>query len=217
MVKVKDTLTRKKIARAERHAALKARPCKHCGKPIGTIDKRQVVCSKECGFRSRTLQRVTVQCVVCCKPVIRTASHAKQFKAACCSDECQQIWAGRCGKGKKTGMARKARKRWKLAFGFARKKNNSVSFQWWKLCNQEFIYDNKLDQWDRKCGAASTLLGQRAVLHKQERFELCNTSWSAAAIQQFRELKSRTIRRSGNRWNAKFASVARNIKHRLVS
>lgn len=48
MVKVKDTLAPKQIARAEKHEELRNRPCKHCGKPIGTIDPRQVKCGLNC-------------------------------------------------------------------------------------------------------------------------------------------------------------------------
>lgn len=95
------------------------RPCKTCGKPIGSKDKRQVVCSKRCGHDGRSQGKVLIECAVCGKQVERYARQASKFKVACCSLECQRQHALNENHSSKTRKdwsksQVKARKDWRI-------------------------------------------------------------------------------------------------------
>jgi hypothetical protein len=87
------------------------RPCKTCGKPIGTKDKRQIACSKDCGHKGRTLEKTVVECSVCGKSILRYMKSLEIRSKFACSAECQRVVAGRAGKDWVAGSA-KAKKRW---------------------------------------------------------------------------------------------------------
>lgn len=92
------------------------RPCKTCGKPIDSKDKRQVVCSKRCGHDGRSQGKVLIECAVCGKQVERYTRHASKFKVACCSLGCQRQHALNENRGGKKRdwdkSSAKARKEW---------------------------------------------------------------------------------------------------------
>jgi len=149
-----------------RNAELKKRPCKYCGKPIGTIDSRQVVCSRECGFKSRTLQRLVVNCLVCNSPVTRTSSHLKTYKGACCSLECQRQRALKERHSSQFievdwhGKSLKAKRKWK-ALDTRKRKANSTAYKYWLKCNIPDEVD--LGDWERRCNTTAMCLKERFV------------------------------------------------------
>ena len=100
-------------------AAMLLRPCKVCGKAIGTNDKRQVVCSKECGHKGRTQEKVELSCCNCGKKVERYKSRLEFRSVFACSLECQRQYAlienhSTAGKTDWIKKSTEAKKRWKV-------------------------------------------------------------------------------------------------------
>ena len=96
-----------------------AKPCKVCGKAIGTNDKRQVVCSKECGHKGRTQQKVELPCCNCGKKIERYKSRLEFRSVFACSLECQRQYAlienhSTAGKTDWIKKSAEAKKRWNV-------------------------------------------------------------------------------------------------------
>ncbi len=72
---------------------LLAKPCKVCGKAIGTNDKRQVVCSRNCAFQNLRKGRIEVKCCNCGKSVFRYEAALKIRSVFSCSLKCQRQYA----------------------------------------------------------------------------------------------------------------------------
>lgn len=85
---------RKDKAMAKRQSILN-RPCKTCGKPVSTMDKRQITCSKKCGWAGNYRKREKVACKNCGKIVVRKADYVSQVKWITCGDECQRVISGK--------------------------------------------------------------------------------------------------------------------------
>lgn len=119
-----------KNARKAFFNALRARPCVQCGKPLNSTDRRKIACSNECGYRNRHKEKIEVPCLVCGKHVVRYKHDMEKFSGACCSDACQQKWAGRRNGHKRhwESKSRRAKSRWKRASTLGRKRSNP----WWK-------------------------------------------------------------------------------------
>jgi len=102
-------------------SAVASRPCKVCGKAIGTGNKRQVVCSKECGHKGRIQEKVELSCCNCGKKVERYKSRLKFRSVFACSLECQRQYALEDNRGKPHGeidwlkKSAETRQRWKAS------------------------------------------------------------------------------------------------------
>ena len=112
-------------------AAMLLRPCKVCGKAIGTNDKRQVVCSKECGHKGRTQEKVELSCCNCGKKVERYKSRLKFRSVFACSLECQRQYAlvenhSTASKVDWLKKSAEAKERWKKAKSRERRLKNEL-------------------------------------------------------------------------------------------
>lgn len=184
------------------------RPCKVCGKPMRSKDKRQVTCSLECGHAGRIKPTVELGCSVCGKTVTRYASALEKRDQFACSPECQRVIAGRAGKDLKKASER-AKTKWYRGRSLQRRRAN----KWWaRCCDQSsmLLDKNDDDRWIRRCRSAATQLRYRShetVKHKQK--ELPET-WQEAIIKAFVMKKQQPP----EIWSKKCASVASNLKLR---
>jgi predicted nucleic acid-binding Zn ribbon protein len=130
--------------------ALLNRPCKVCGEPIGTTEKRQVVCSLECGHNGRKKQRAVFKCTVCGNAVTRYANHLERYNSVACSKKCQKVLAGKAGKDH--GRAsEKAKTKWHKERTKSRKAANEWHRRISSWINQTHKHVPK--SWDNKLAA----------------------------------------------------------------
>lgn len=106
-------------AKKKEAAALPSRLCKTCGRPIGTKDRRQVVCSKDCASQRLKKKKAVVACCICGKMVERYRKALETRDKFACSNRCQKVWAGLRGAGR---LARVGSREWQSAQDKARKK-----------------------------------------------------------------------------------------------
>lgn len=147
-----------RLRRESRHRHLLTRLCKNCGNPIGTLDPRQTVCSKQCGYEIRTLERVSSQCIVCGETVERYRSQAEKHKGVCCSLECQRKHALEINRGPggfpETDWIRrslKAKARWHRHRSRNRRNANKWFCQIARRMQRKYAVLDK-DTWEYKIG-----------------------------------------------------------------
>ena len=196
---------------------LSTRPCKICGRPLKTSDKRKVVCSVECGYESMRKPKVCVDCCICGKQIKRYQSQVAKRDNFCCSLECQRKHSLVENRGAPEKDWRKhsteARKKWKKQQSGRRAQAN----KWWQACvkNNSKFFVSSLLGWQSKCMTASATLNQRAVVRREQEWKLSCLSWNATIKRHRNIAKMRMARIELPNWERKCCSVARNIKHRL--
>lgn len=123
-----------------------AKQCKTCGIQFETPDKRQLVCSRECGHKGRSKGKKIYRCCVCDKQVDRYVRQQEKQKFVACSVACQKVIAGRAGKDTVRASIH-AKTRWYKKRSAERRSAN----KWWKLCCSGFM-SNKTqeDEWRRE-------------------------------------------------------------------
>lgn len=219
---IKQAIVEKRNEKERARQALLNRPCRHCGKPINTLDRRQV----KCGLRCPVFTKVKVQCVICGRQVERYPSHLIDHNGACCSNKCQQIWAGRCGRGRVLTKdwqerSRKAKLIWRRAYSFKRRRRRSIDYQWWLLAKQEHLrvvaWPKSLDAWDRKCHTAIVGFRYRELRHKERKKRCSRESWSSSFAKAIPSLKSKIAARLKTGWDARCNSACSAIGKRMRS
>ena len=212
MVTQQNTLTPKQIAMAQRHATLRARPCRDCGRPVNTLDKRQVKCGLRCPAFEAGNKLVDVACCVCKKVVKKLSSQVRQFN--CCSLKCQRVWAGKCG-ADWSSKSKEARVRFRRQSSDMRK--GSVRHNWWRRCKDQagLLGQAEKSQWERKCTTAAMTLKKRIIGNKPTPCVKL-TTWNLTFQTAMQLLKSRQSARSRTGWDARCTSAARGIKNRIL-
>jgi len=198
-------------------AAMLLRPCKVCGKAIGKNDKRQVVCSKECGHKGRTQEKVELSCCNCGKKVERYKSRLEFRSVFACSLECQRQYALEDNRGKRQSdwlkRSAEAKQKWKRARSRERRKRNK-----WIAASRKGFKSLKErsaeDEWGRRCNAAISALSTRIFFKQSKRIFQCSTNWDLTISIQLPALQAKLARSEMTEWENKFCSVARNIKNR---
>lgn len=196
---------------------LLAKPCKVCGKEIGSKDKRQVVCSRACAFRNLRKDRIEVKCCNCGKSVFRYPHALKVRSVFSCSLECQRQYAlvenHSSGIIDRLGKSAEAKQKWKRASSRDRGNQN----RWWVICRAGNIAKRTRsdDPWKRKFRSSLSTLNQRAVVRKEVKWSLKYLAWESVVQSQYLAAIARGKRLAASEWLKKCDSVARNIKHRL--
>lgn len=213
MVTVKDISTPKQIARQKLHAELKNRPCKTCGKPIGKIDKRQVVCSTQCGHAGRSLGKLVVPCNFCGKLVERYKRQYDKFGVASCSLECQRRWALDENRGRKAVdwevRSKKAKEVWK-ASSARQRKQRSFGHRFWLLC--KIPAETSPEEWERRCRNSSAILKERFIGDIRTGRFIKN--WKECLRTNIRRLKNECIIDDRKGWEWKVNSIASGLRKR---
>ena len=190
---------------------LRNRPCKTCGKPIGTNDKRQVVCSRDCGHKGRTKEKVELPCCNCGKKVERYKSQLEFRSVFACSAECQRVMAGRAGKDW-IASSHKAKERWKRHWSNERRKSNKwIAY----LAKARPALMSEKTGWERRCISAANTVDERAACRPEDCFQLAYIQWDEVVEVQFKYAVQRAARWQMSVWERKCSSVARNIKNRF--
>ena len=184
------------------------RNCKTCGCDFVSKDKRQVVCSKECGHKGRVKGKVTCFCSVCGKQAERYAQQLARYKFVACSVACQKVIAGRAGKDVVKASMR-AKKRWCKKRSAERRAAN----HWVKLCDSQLAQLNQVLQagqvWERRCHAAIVSLRKRTKPECGKSSRVIET-WEDAIQKAYSEKRScpQSI------WGKKCSSIVLNLKRR---
>ncbi len=149
----------RKLETQEKHK----KQCKGCGVAFSARDR--TFCSDECR-RKDVDNKLVYSCAQCGKSVRkRTVSTAKfQF----CDKQCQDAFQGSGGYYRSrivySWMDRsKVAKRKYKSESSKRRKMQSESFQWWRLCKAEMrrTKHQKKDEWDSRCSNALSALKAR--------------------------------------------------------
>ena len=203
MVKDDSTQTPAAIAREIRHKSLRNRPCKACGRPINSLDKRQVKCGLRCpGFRT------VVTCCVCGKDVERYSKAARENN--CCSLECQREHALENNRGKAKPDWHKRSLRAKEKYRNERRKlraSNSVSRRFFVIANRGIQEKQEKSDWERKCATAYSMMNRRLALSYIRNIK--QTTFGEVA-SRFDVTCGRYSRL--NTWEKKCYSTAKNMK-----
>lgn len=197
---IKQALIDKQTAREKARQALLDRPCKHCGKPINTLDKRQVKCGLHCSGTKKV-----VTCDVCGKPVEKYKSQIGKFRINCCSDDCQRVWAGKCGKDWEQASI-KARKRWTRERRKQRRKNNK-----WLCSIARKLSCSTIENKDWKY-RIRTRLSSANGRKRKGRNRHCKPSGSVLAAIRRIESKRKYFELSA--WQKKIGNKLSNVAHR---
>lgn len=137
--------------------ALLLRPCKVCGKAIGSNDHRKVVCSRACAFQNLRKDRIEVKCCNCGKPVFRYPHALKVRSVFSCSFECQRQYA--LFENRSSGVidwikkSAEAKQKWKRASSRERRlKDKLFAAVAKKLCKvRPLVIDT--DSWEYRVGS----------------------------------------------------------------
>lgn len=187
-----------------------AKQCKTCGINFKTADKRQVVCSRECGHRGRRKNRVSVTCGVCGKIVERYEAETLKRTSFACGKQCQVRMAARAGKDIVKASLR-AKRKWYTKRSAERRKANG----WVRLCSCQLEKLNSglkaEDVWKRRCQAAMVSLGKRAKAGCGKKQREIST-WGDAIEKAYSE--KRTC--SQSKWSKKCSSIVLNLKRRQL-
>lgn len=201
---------------------LLARPCKQCGKPLNSIDTRKITCSNECGYRNRLKEKIDVPCLICGKIVTRYKHAMEKFSGACCSIECQRQWSmlERKSKGRKPNWHTRSQNAKRLYKSKSRliRRGQSKGLLWWRKCKQaasdiESVFIRT--DWDVKFNSAAVCLRTRSLRHKRRFKKKCKANWNLTFLSAMDLLRSKTAARLRTGWDAKFNSVASNIRKRM--
>jgi len=209
----------KSVRRDSKRNELLSRQCRVCGKAIGTTDKRQVVCTFECGHKGRKRERAVFECSVCGNAVTRYADHLDTFNAVACSHECQKVIAGRAGKDHEKAAvkaAEKTRRKWYKE----RSKSRKAANEWIRTCGEQANKLNssnaELDEWQVRCNNAVTALSLRE-------YDIATVGTNTTVIETeeldtWEQSISRAFSMRGQKppktWSKKCSSIAANLKLR---
>jgi hypothetical protein len=198
-------------------AAMLLRPCKVCGKAIGTNDKRQVVCSRNCAFQNLRKGRIEVKCCNCGKSVFRYEAALKIRSVFSCSLKCQRQYAlvknhSTASKVDWLSKSADAKARWRRLHSKNRLRKNKWIFVIRKWQKNK---DQTRDPWADKCKSASALLKERAFYRPENVFCLESPQWNEIVLVQVKLVKLKGERCTMSEWKKKSDSVARNIKNRF--
>lgn len=203
--------------RQEVRQALENRQCKVCGKSLKTRDKRQTVCSAECGHKGRKRATKTIPCVICGK----TLERYETTKTAACSKQCQRIWAAkqcnikkqqRRDPGVEHRQLEKVKQRWYRNRSRERRNAN----QWFRLCVRESGKPalSQQPEWERRCANAVVCLSMRCMpISKTSREDVCN-NWQSLINTQVTRLKAKTKQSSWGPWERKVLNAISSLAKR---
>ena len=202
MVKVKDTRSQAAITRELRHKELLNRPCKQCGKPINSLDKRQVKCGLNCpGFKAIS------SCCVCGKIIERYARAIRENN--CCSLECQRRWSLEKNRGRRKPTRQslaKIKAQWHSKNRSERSRHSSGR-KFWAIASRGVIEERQSSDWERKCRTASVSIGQRLTLGFAKKRKATTFEQVVARFDVSGGRYSRL-----NTWEKKCYSTAKNLK-----
>ncbi len=193
--------------------ALKNRPCKVCGKPLNTMDKRQVVCSKECGHKGRSRTTKIMSCVICGNPLRRYDTTTN----AACSITCQRTWAA--SQQHMDGQDRRwkqhvsqVKQRWYRDRSQERRNAN----QWVQICvtQRNSVSAAKQTEWKKRCNAAVVCLVSRCepMIHVTRR-EKCS-KWSGLIAGQMKQMIATIRKNSRDPWDRKVLNAVSSLAKR---
>lgn len=203
--------------RQEARQALENRPCNVCGKSLKTRDKRQIVCSAECGHKGRRRATKTIPCIICAQ----TLKRYETTTTAACSKRCQRIWAAKQCNNKKhqrrnpnaeQRRSEKAKQRWYIKRSRERRNVN----QWFRLCVRESGRPSLSQQseWERRCANAVVCLSSRCnPVPKRAREDVCK-KWNSLINTQVTRLKAVTKQGSWNPWERKVLNAISSLAKR---
>lgn len=195
------------------------RKCKTCECDFVSKDKRQIVCSKECGHKGRKRERSVFKCSVCGNAVTRYADHLESYSSVACSARCQKVIAAKAGASiSKANIdyekrSKEARAKWHKTRSNTRRTKN----EWVRTCGKQaskIKHSNaELSEWQVRCHNAVTALGQReydigSVTTKNETDGIDTWEQSISRAFSMRHQKPQKI------WNKKCSSIAANLKLR---
>lgn len=200
------------------------RPCKGCGIPIGTADKRQLFCSRECGYENRRLDKIKIDCCVCGKRVDRYAKHVDKHKVACCSSRCQLAYATQAGVKKRGVASRRAKERWNREETLRRQKS-SQGYAWWKIAKRKHKLLNRVpvvvDDWFVKCTTAAMTLSDRVAFSPSQSTAggaICDKqNWNSVIQTALNQATAKYMIHTQTQWQRKCTSTARSIKLRSIN
>lgn len=210
------------VKKTETNRTIKnTRSCPSCKKSFTSTDKRQVYCSRDCGFQGRTLERATVPCGYCGSEVTKPRQHIEKFHAVFCDLTCQQKWRAIKSNGTDTvsywtRRSERAKDRWKKTKSRERRKAN----KWLQIIPKQMArLRSKKSQanktaWERKCESASSTLRQRVVQRPRVARKKAVLSWESAVIRQLKAVEGKVRRQTRGPWERKCDSVASNLRKR---
>ena len=185
---------------------LLARPCKTCGQPINSFDKRQVRCQLNCPG-----MKVEVSCCICGKAKEVYKSQIKENH--CCSLECQRHFALVDNRGitkpNWTARSKEAKKNWKKQEE-KRRRCSSKKFRFWKIskASSQYIRTKQPTEWQKRCFSASQTSHKRFYYLRQDD-ELQPTTWKEAVDRGIKSLTASS--RKSNKWKVKCNQVSKNM------
>lgn len=187
-----------------------AKQCKTCGIQFETVDKRQRVCSRECGHKGRSKGKVVYGCVVCGKHVERYVRQQERQKFVACSVACQKVIAGRAGKDVVKASMR-AKKRWLRKRSAERRKAN----KWWGLCNSVAVAQQVYnDKWKTRCDNAVTCMALRAEPKQTYLRDAKCDSWECSIKQQTTRLRCKNKQSRLSPWQRKVLNAISSLAKR---
>jgi len=148
-----------RIKRALEHERLLNRPCKKCGNPINSLDKRQVKCGLRCpGYRE------FVSCCVCGSMVQKYKGEVRDKN--CCSLNCQRKHALEINRGRLKVNWDKRSLNAKLNWNKNQSRTRSLANKWSKdLCSKilRINKSNIKDVWEYRISTRLSSAKGRAV------------------------------------------------------
>lgn len=186
------------------------RKCKTCGCDFVSKDKRQVVCSRECGHKGRSKGKVKYSCCVCGKQVDRYVRQQEKQAFVACGAACQKVIAGRAGKDNVRASIR-AKTRWYKKRSAERRAAN----KWWKLCCSGFMTNKtQEDEWRRRCANAVTCMAMRAEPKETQLKDSKCDSWECSIKQQTARLRCEKKQSRLSPWKRKVLNAISSLAKR---
>jgi hypothetical protein len=99
-----------------------------------------------------------------------------------------------------------------------RRKMQSESFQWWRLCKSEtsIVNSSKTDSWDRRCTSAASLMRRRF----EPAFRLSSKKvwdWdSKISKERIARIKVNKATKEDLKWNNRIQQASKNAHNRLT-
>ena len=183
-------------------------------------DRSRSFCSNECK-RKHIDKQLTYSCAQCGKSVRKRTVSTARFQF--CNKQCQDVFQGGVGYGRSrivyswTNRSKVAKKKYKSESS-KRRKMQSESFQWWRLCKSETssVNSSKTDSWDRRCNSAASLMRKRF----EPVFRLSGKKiwdWeSKISKERIARLSVSNVSTEDLKWNNRMQHASKNAHNRLM-